>query len=232
MSTPQPPPLFGKDDASSFDAQRAKLAPIRDALHLLTGLVLSELPVDARILCVGAGTGEELLALAERFPQWRFTAVDPAGPMLAVCRQRAEAAGIAARCTFHEGYLDTVPESDPFDAATSFLVSHFLQVEQRKAFFKEIARRLAPGGILLSADIASDLSSTKHERLLEVWTRMLRYSGMPDKKVEQLRSAFGRDLSVLPAAQVQTLIGSSGFDTPVLFFQTLLIHGWYATRAA
>ena len=60
--------LFDKQ-ASSYDQQLSKMAPINDALHLLTGTVLSELPPKAKILCVGAGTGAEILYLAQKFPE-------------------------------------------------------------------------------------------------------------------------------------------------------------------
>ncbi len=59
--------LFDKQ-ASSYDQQWSKMA-IKDALHLLTGTVLSELPPKAKILCVGAGTGAEILYLAQKFPE-------------------------------------------------------------------------------------------------------------------------------------------------------------------
>ncbi len=67
--------VFDPIHASSYDKQFAKLAPVRDALNLLIRMVLSELPVDARILCIGVGTGRELIDLAQAFPQWRFTAI-------------------------------------------------------------------------------------------------------------------------------------------------------------
>ena len=147
MKNQQTTLVFDQEFASSYDRRFAKLAPMHNALHLLIRMVLSELPNDARVLCVGVGTGSELIDLAQTFPQWKFTAVEPAAPMLDICRQKAEEYGIASRCTFHEGYLDSLPASDPFHAATCLLVSHFfIQQEERRNFFRQIAARLLPDG--------------------------------------------------------------------------------------
>ena len=48
--------LFDKQ-ASSYDQQWSKTAPINATLHFLTSAVLAELPPKAKILCVGSGTG-------------------------------------------------------------------------------------------------------------------------------------------------------------------------------
>jgi tRNA (cmo5U34)-methyltransferase len=174
MKNQQTTLVFDREFASSYDRRFAKLAPMHNALHLLIRMVLSELPNDARVLCVGVGTGSELIDLAQTFPQWKFTAVEPAAPMLDICRQKAEEYGIASRCTFHEGYLDSLPASDPFHAATCLLVSHFfIQQEERRNFFRQIAARLLPDGYLVSSDLASDMSSSAYQSLLEVWVRML-----------------------------------------------------------
>ena len=108
MPPQEGPAFFDQTVADKYDQQAARLAPLRDALHLLIGVVFSGLPAQARVLCAGAGTGAELLYLAEKFPQWHFTAVEPSAPMLEVCRRRAAESGIASRCVFHEGYLDSL----------------------------------------------------------------------------------------------------------------------------
>lgn len=233
MKNQEPAVVFDQERASSYDKQFAKLAPLRDALHLLMRVILSELPTDARILCVGAGTGSELIYLAQSFPQWRFTAVEPAKAMLDICRQKTEEHGIASRCTFHEGYLDSLPASDAFDAATCLLVSHFiLQPDERSNFFRQIAARLRPDGYLVSADLVSDMSTSEYQSLFEVWLRMLKYSEVPVEQIEKVGATFGRDVALLPAQKVESIIASSGFDSPVLFLQTLLIHAWYARRTS
>lgn len=231
MQNQEPPIVFDKERASSYDKQYAKLAPLRDALALLVRLILSDLPADARVLCVGAGTGAELLDLAQAFPQWRFTALEPAAPMLDICRRRAEESGIASRCTFHEGYLPSLPESHPFDAATSILVSHFIvQPEERRDFFRQIASRLRPDGYLVTADLVSDPSTAASPSLLDVWWWMQRYADVPAEQVEKMRASYGREFAAQSPQEVASIIASGGFETPVLFLQTLLIHAWYAKR--
>lgn len=63
-----PPSFFGRDVADAYDARNNALAPISNNLHFLLRLVLADLPVDARVLCVGVGTGAEILSLASAFP--------------------------------------------------------------------------------------------------------------------------------------------------------------------
>lgn len=218
--------------AASYDDRWARTAPIRDALHFLLEAVFAGLPVNARILCVGAGTGEEICYLAGRFPQWTFVAADPSGAMLDVCRIKAEKMGFASRCHFHEGYLETMPPQEAFDGATCFLVSQFiLEKEARSAFFRGIADRLRPGGVLASSDLASDVSSSDYETLLRLWLDMMLAAGVPASGVEQMRAAYARDVAVLPPAQIADIIRSGGFDEAVGFYQAGLIHAWRSRRA-
>jgi tRNA (cmo5U34)-methyltransferase len=222
---------FGPEQAAAYDARFAMLEPMRDALHLLTGGILAQLPSDGRILCVGAGTGAELLALAAKFPGWHFTAVEPSGPMLDLCRMKAIDAGVAGRCEFHGGFLESLPEGEPFHAATSFLVSQFvLDMEQRREFFRQIAERLIPGGYLVSSDLAADLASADYRELFEVWANLFRYAGFLPEQIESIRAAYGRDVAVSQPEHVASLIASAGFEVPVTFYQSVLIRGWFAKR--
>ena len=231
MKNQQPAIVFDEKAASAYDNRWAKLAPIRDSLELLIRAILSELPIDAQILCVGVGTGSELINLAQAFPQWQFTAVEPATAMLDICRQRAEEHGITSRCTFHEGYLDSLPLSDWFDAATCLVVSHFIiQKEERRNFFNQIALRLRPQGYLINSDLVSDMSTSNYQSLLEVWLRMMKSAELPEEDIKKMIDGYGRDVAVLPPQEVASIITSAGFDPPVLFYQNLLIHAWYSRR--
>lgn len=121
--------------ASGYDKQSAKIAPIHDGLYFLLEAVFSDLPSEASVVCVGVGTGAELVHLAQKFPLWSFTAVNSSGAMLEVCRAKAEAIGFVKRCHSHEGYVESLPVKGVDDAATCFLVSQFiLEQETRSAF--------------------------------------------------------------------------------------------------
>lgn len=218
--------------AAGYDRQWAPMAPINACLYYLLDAVLADLPADARVLCVGVGTGKELAYLAERHPGWRFTAVEPSGAMLDICSSRMDEAGSASRCTFHEGYLDSLPEQAPHDAATCFLVSQFLlQPEARTAFFAAIAARLLPGGILASTDLASDTRSREYEALLQAWMNMMGAAGIPPEGQARMRAAYASDVAVLPPDEVAAIVAAGGFDVPARFFQAGLIHGWFSRRA-
>lgn len=218
--------------AAGYDVQWARVAPVRDCLHLLLDAQFAALPADARLLCVGVGTGAEMAHLALKNPGWRFTAVEPSGAMLALCRQRAEAAGFAGRCEFHEGYLDSLPAGPAHDAATCFLVSQFiLDHAARAAFFVGIAARLKPGGLLASADLASDVPSPEYEVLLPAWMRLMTAAEVTPEALVRMRRAYAQDVGVLPAAEIASIIAAGGFELPVQFFQAGLIHGWVSRRS-
>jgi tRNA (cmo5U34)-methyltransferase len=218
--------------AAGYDRQWARTAPIRECLHLLLEPMFSVLRPDARLLCVGVGTGQEVAHLARRFPGWSFIAVEPSGAMLDACRERAEAEGFAQRCHFHHGFLESLPALPTCDAATSFLVSQFiLDPDERSGYFREIASRLCEGGLLASSDLAADMASAEYEVLLPAWTRMMAAAEVPADAIERMRAAYARDVAVLPPARIAAIIGAGGFETPVQFFQAGLIHAWISRRA-
>ncbi len=233
MQNQQSPILFDQKVAASYDEKTALWVSGRDALFSLMRLIFAELPAEARILCVGVGTGTEMIALAQAFPQCQFTAVEPASAMLDICRQKAEENGITSRCTFHEGYLDSLPASDPFDAATCLLVSQFLKkAEERSHFFSQIAQRLRLGGVLISSDLVLGMSPPVHQSLFEVWLRMLGGSGWSAEDIEKVRAAWQLHIAALTPPEIEAIIVAGGFNTPILFFQTLFIHAWFSKRTA
>jgi len=215
--------------ASGYDQQWARMAPISDGLHFLLESVFAELPEEARILSVGVGTGRELIHFAKKFPGWRFTAVEPSSAMLDLCRHRVEEAGMTARCEFHEGYLDSLPTEDLHDGATCFLVSQFmLETAARTAFFQQIRDRMKPDGILASADLSADVEADDYEARLRVWQRVMSPADLSSAGLARMKAAYAKNVALLPPATVAAIIQSGGFAAPVQCFQAGLIYAWFA----
>lgn len=222
---------FGQEHAKDYDDRFAKLQPWRDALQFTTSVLLSKLPEDAHVLIVGAGTGLELEHLAERFPNWRFTAVEPAPAMFAQLSARCERLGLSQRCTLHQGYLATLPGTDEFDAATMLLVSQFvLDSDLRRDLFAETARRLKAGGRLVNAELSAELDSPRGQALLDLWIEGMTWAGIAPEALKSMREVYGRDVAVVSTDRIEAMIEQAGFEAPIPILQTLLIHAWLSVK--
>lgn len=223
---------FGKEHAAIYDNQFQNIAPVRDGLQLTVRLALSGLPENASLLCVGAGTGTEVLTLADAYPRWRFCLVEPATAMLDIARKRLNEAGLSDRCTFHEGYLDTLETGQTFDGATALLVSHFLtDAAERTRFFSGIADRLAPGGLLVSADLAADRGAPGFEALMDVWLSALSLCDMPADRAADYKKTFGHAFAAHAPAEVENMMQEAGFAPTTQIFQAMLIRAWTSRKS-
>jgi len=107
---------------------------------------------------VGTGTGQILLPLARRARE--VVGMDRSERMLAVCRQRVEAAGLS-NVTLRRGEAEALPLPDTAcDAVFSSMLMHYLA--DPGTGLREMARILRPGGRLVVSDLI------RHD---QVWTR-------------------------------------------------------------
>lgn len=198
----------------------------REALFRLADASFSDLPEDARILVVGCGTGSEILTLASQHAGWRFEAVEPAQGMLAVCRQRLNSAGMTHRVNLHQRGLEGL-RLDPCDAATAILVSqHVVDTIGAIRFFTEIAANLVDGAPLFSADIALPEKSSSAEMILRTWRQQAIAAGLPENAPANLIDRFGKDLLARSPVQIEELLSSTGFRSPVQLFQSTMYCAW------
>lgn len=225
-----PSSFFNQEVADAYDRRNAGLKPISDSLHFLMRLVLADLPAEARVLCVGVGTGAEILSLATAFPGWSFVGVDPSAGMLAVGAHRLTEAGMMDRCELIHGYVEDIAETG-FDVVVSLLVAHFIRREGRPAFYAAIADRLKPGGRFVSAEISGNLDAPEFPAMLADWKQVQTLMGATPESLAKLGEGLRDVLGVLSVAETESLWRDAGFPLPVLFFQAFMIRGWHATKA-
>lgn len=224
--------LFGQSAAETYDERFRKIHAINDNLHLLIRLILDGLPSEASVLCVGVGTGADIIGLADAFPGWRFTGVDPSGHMLAVCRERLQERSLLPRCELVQGYLDDIPEEPRFDAVLCLLVTQFVKdAAARREMFRGMAQRLKPGGYLINAEISDDMGSPEFQDMAEIWKAMHRFTGASEQKAQGVIQALREHVAVEPPSVIEGYLRQGGLALPVQFFQSLLIRAWYSRKS-
>lgn len=216
--------------AKSYDERNRRLAPISDNMHFLIRLILNDAPARARVLCVGVGTGAEILSLSKAFPEWTFVGVDPSIGMLEVCRERLGEAGVLDRCELIRGNVQELPPGEDYDAAFSILVGHFVKREDRLGFYRAMIARLRAGGVLINAEISFDLDSKEFPAMLKNWEAVQALMGASPESLANLSAILRDTLSVLPPSETERLLVQSGIPLPVRFFQSFLISGWYGRK--
>lgn len=225
--TSEKPEFFGKEHAEHYDQSSQGLSALKDALHLVAKTTLIDLPDESDILCVGVGTGAELIALAQNNPGWKFTALDTSEAMLDVCKEKIEKEGLLSRCDFHLGYIDSLPSSKMYEAVTSILVSQFLTNKaDRIAFFEKIKSHLKPGGYLINADLARPVEDHNYKALMESWFKMHRFNGLSEEQAKASTSLWDEFVSVVKPREIEALLVAGGFKNPLLVFQVFFIHAW------
>ena len=230
MNPSSPTPFFDQQASATYDERNRKLAPIAEGLHFLIRLLLRDLPERARVLCVGVGTGAEILSLAQAYPQWEFAGVDPSAPMLEVCQRRLAEAKVLERCRLTTGYVQDLPPGGDYDATLSILVAHFIPRHDRPEFFRQMTSRLRTGGTLVNAEISFDLNAPHADVMIAEWKKVQELMGGTPESLANLSRVLRETLTILTPAETERLIRASGIETPLPFFHSLMIQAWFGRK--
>lgn len=218
--------FFNEQAAASYlDGPPRQVPGYAGLLHMTTLLLAERLPVDGRVLVLGAGGGLELKAFADTHPNWSFDGVDPSGPMLQLAAKTT--AEHAARIRLHEGYIDTAPVG-PFDGATCILVFHFMTPEQRRDALRQLRRRLKPGAPFVLAHISFPQAEPERSLWIARHVAFGSAAGLTPEQTESARQAIGTRLSILDPAEEEALLREAGFTDIARFYAAFSFRGWVA----
>ncbi|AEP09242.1 class I SAM-dependent methyltransferase [Micavibrio aeruginosavorus] len=223
--------FFTAEISKSYDERNSRVAAVADNMHFLIRLLLKDLPINARILCVGVGTGAEILSLARLYPEWSFVGIDPSIEMLDVCRQNLKNAGLSHRCELIQGYIQDIVGREQFDAVLSILVGHFIARDERTAFYTGMQQQLKPGGYLINTEISFDLNSAEFPDMLHAWQALQMQMGGTEDSIKNIPNLLKNILCVISPAETEDMLRISGIPRPVRFFQSFMISGWFGVKA-
>lgn len=181
------------------------------------------------ILIVGAGGGQELLALGGD-SKWSFTAVDSSKPMLELAKSRT--AELNKPICFWQQEWQQFSSSQRFDGATCLLVLHFIKgIDNKRKFLKNIAKHLNPDAPLLVAAIFGDLKSTSFEIQMAGWKQYMCGNGVSEQEFLEFAQSLGKGTEVISDQQMVELLYECGFTEISRYFGSFLIQGFYCKHS-
>jgi tRNA (cmo5U34)-methyltransferase len=218
--------FFNEQAAASYIDGPPRQVPGYAGLLRMAMLLLAErMPVDGRVLVLGAGGGLELKAFADDHPHWSFDGVDPSGPMLQLAAKTT--ADHVARIRLREGYIEDAPDG-PFDGATCILVFHFMTRDQRADTLRQLRRRLKPGAPFVLAHISFPQTEPERSQWIARHVAFGAAAGLSPEQTESARQAIGTRLSILDPAEEEDLLREAGFTDITQFYAAFSFRGWVA----
>jgi len=139
-----------------------------------------------RVLDVGCGTGDLLVALGRRHPDAEIVGLDPDPKALRRASRKIQERELRVR--LDEGFSNALPYADgSYDRVFSTFMFHHLDAETKTATLAEIHRVLAPGGAIHLLDFAT--APEHHDGLL---ARLLhRADHMRDNQDDRILAMLG-----------------------------------------
>jgi SAM-dependent methyltransferase len=108
---------------------------------------LAQIKSGFRVLDIGCGTGTMAVLIKQLHPAADVVGIDPDPDALAVCKRKANRAGLAIE--FDRGFADHMPYADAsFDRVFSSFMFHHLTADEKSATLQEIRRVLKAGASL------------------------------------------------------------------------------------
>ncbi len=159
------------------------LLPLYDPLTRLLGvrrihrrlLDQAGLRPGQRVLEIGCGTGNLLLAAKRTQPAVTVVGVDPDLTALARAHRKARRRGLAVQ--LDRGYADELPYADDsVDVVLSSFMLHHVPAGEREPAMREVLRVLRPGGALHLVDVGGSGDSGHRHR----FTREHAVDDVPD----------------------------------------------------
>jgi tRNA (cmo5U34)-methyltransferase len=218
---------------SQYDASiRLYTAAYEPMFTMAYACIRSQVSDDARLLIVGAGTGMEICIFGQRSPGWAMTGVDPSGDVLAIAKRKIDEKRLSNPVTLFKGYMDDLPETRYFDAATCILVLHFFPDDGSKLWLLEsIGRRLKSGSPFVLVDGFGVKESATFKRTMAAWKTFVKTRGVDPQRVEDaFRGQLLNRLQYVSEERIEALLDEAGFEKPARFYTGFLYGGWMTKK--
>ncbi len=226
---------WNKPEADLYEQTIALKIPGYALLHEMTerllAAALGEASDSASLLAIGAGGGQELVALGRSYPLRRLTAVDTSARMLDMAKRRVEREAVQATIHWVEGAAQALEGGMDFDGATCMLALHFVQGrEAKQALLQAAADRLRDGAPFFLACLNGKPAAKADRILLDGWRSHMLAGGITEDSWQRFEASLGVESDIIPFEEVAELLNEAGFTGVTRYFGSYMIDGVFALK--
>ncbi len=215
--------LFRGEHAASYDFRMPKLVPGYGLMpELALTMLRTRIGEKATVLVAGAGTGAEIIPLAQAEPGWSFIAIEPSQDMISLLDTKLNELSLKDRVSLYNQPMETFTRELKADAAICNLVSHFVRGDSAKThFFRAINQTLKPASPLIHLEYVPGAEPVSPE--YKEWAHQVGHSET-DVKQMSARIANGWDAPAFD--RLSKIIQAGGFKESTEFFRALDYRGF------
>jgi tRNA (cmo5U34)-methyltransferase len=161
---------------------------------------------------------------------WQFTGVDPSQEMINLAKANIDDHGLNNRVTLYNGFVDSLPEKEKYDAATLIFVLRFIADDRKKlSLFKDIAKRLKTGTKLVLVDQYGDPSSEYFQKMYKAWGHFMKLRGVPSELATNI-AVQAADKGFFTEYGIIELLSEAGFTKATRFYNSFMLGGWVVQK--
>ncbi|HAZ12327.1 MAG: carboxy-S-adenosyl-L-methionine synthase CmoA [Bdellovibrionales bacterium GWA2_49_15] len=218
------PFLFNHEVASVFDDMVSRSVPFYNEVHkMILDVAGLDLPDRARIYDLGCSTGHTILSLHHQAQalhrHFSYFGVDSSAPMIAVCRKKLQANGVAD-FTLMQAKIEDVPIQNANMVILNYTMQ-FISPKDRPTLLKKIVRGLAPKGIVILSEKIKSNNSHIQELTTKLYYDFKKRNGYSELEIAQKREALENVLMPWTPEKNLLLLKNAGLKNISMLFK------WY-----
>ncbi len=176
------------------------------------------------VLDLGCGDAATLTGILRAFQVARYRGVDLSEGALAVARRNLETLGCPFTLQHGDMCEEIAASAEPVDVLHASYALHHVSRERKEAFFRDAARKLAPGGLFVLIDLVREEGQTldAYHRAYTAWVRATMASLAPEEHDAVCVHAVQNDFPE-PWTALELLANDAGLHAR----STLAPHPWH-----
>ena len=203
--------VFDRERSSNYDNKIKDLIPVyQNLLDKTVDFLTSSYSVeyDLKILCVGCGTGTEIVRIAKISNNWKVYGCDPSIEMLNIAKEKITASNLK-NVELKQGTVE-VFKDHKFDVTNLSLVLHFFIKTDKYELLSKISEVLKLGGNLIISDIY--LANNFEQKLNQLRLYISKQNSIEMDNLNRYINHIRDDIKYISDKEINEILNSLNFS--------------------